>query len=403
MSRATDAEKPEPVPFGKPSLGVAEEDAVLRVMRSGWLTTGSECRSFEQEFARAVDMPHAIAVSSATAGLHLALEAAGVKPGDRVVTTPLTFAATAEVICSLGADPVFADIDPDTGNISAERAAHAVEQSQAAALIPVHLGGLTCQMQPLQAIASGYRCSLIEDAAHSFPGGDEHGYAGTQSDFGVYSFYANKTITTGEGGMVVTRDTAAARRMQLLRNHGIDRDVWHRFTDTRASWRYDITAAGFKYNMPDLAAAIGRVQLGKARELQQKRRAIANRYLNELRDCEFLQLPPDAPDHSYHLFQIRLRTGILSIDRDEFINRLQQQGIGTSVHYIPLHIMSYYRDRYDLKPSDFPHALDWYERCISLPIYPDLEDSQIDRILDAVRGIGRSCLKGLTASSNRQA
>ncbi len=387
MSRATDTENDD-IPFGRPCIGAEEEQAVLRVLRSGWLTTGRECSSFEAEFAEMVGVPHAVAVSSATAGLHLALEAFGIGPGDRVVTTPLTFAATGEVICALGAEPVFADIDPQTGNICPAAAAEAIARSKAKALIPVHMGGLTCDMEGLRAAAAKHGCIIIEDAAHSLPACTSEGYAGALADAGVYSFYANKNITTGEGGMIVTGSADAAARMRLMRNHGIDREVWQRYTATRASWRYDITAAGFKYNMPDLAAAIGRVQLRKVHHLNAIRRTIADRYRRGFADSSFLQLPPEAADHSYHLFQIRIIPDTLKIDRDRFIMELQERGIGVSVHFIPLHTMSYYRQRFGYSPEDYPAAMNWFERCISLPIYPDLKESQVERIITAVNIIG---------------
>lgn len=387
MNHATDQND---IPFGRPSLGAEEEEAALRVLRSGWLTTGKECAAFEHEFAEMVGVPHAIAVSSATAGLHLALEACGVTRGDAVVTTPLTFAATAEVICALGAHPVFADIEPHTGNIDPEKAAAAMQQHSARAVIPVHLGGLRCSMEKLQAAAETCAARIVEDAAHSFPANIDGQYSGTSGDAGVYSFYANKTITTGEGGMIVTHNDDYARRIKIMRMHGIDRDVWQRFTETRASWRYDVVEPGYKYNLPDLLAAIGRIQLKKAHQLHAARQSIAEHYRQGLKDAAFLELPPAAAEHSYHLFQIRLHTDRLRISRDEFIHQLQKSGISASVHYIPLHIMSCYAQRMGLHPQDYPAALEWYERCISLPIYPDLEYSQVERIIDTVLKIGRS-------------
>ncbi|GAB6091131.1 DegT/DnrJ/EryC1/StrS family aminotransferase [Spirochaeta dissipatitropha] len=383
----------EQIPFGKPCLGTEEEEAVLRIMRSGWLTTGSECALFEQEFAELVGVPYAIAVSSATAGLHLALEACGIGPGDAVVTSTLTFAATAEVICSLGARPVFADIDPETANICPEAAEKAIVETRAKALIPVHMGGLGCDMTALKRIAKHHNCSIIEDAAHSLPACEAGRYSGTDGDVGVYSFYANKTMTTGEGGMIVCRDKRLAERMKLLRMHGIDRDVWKRYTDSTASWRYDITAAGYKYNLPDMLAAVGRIQLKKVHSMQAERARIAAAYSHAFADCSWLALPPvplsgEQTAHSWHLYQIRLTASDAEVRRDEFIQKLQAEGIGVSVHFIPLHTMTYYRDLLGYREQDFPAAMNWFHRCISLPVYPDLADSQLQRIILTVRRIG---------------
>ncbi len=384
------ADNAAPIPFARPSIGREEEEAVLRVLRSGWLTTGAECSAFEKEFATMTGAKHCLAVNSATSGLHLALLASGLKAGDAVVTTPLTFAATAEVICAIGAKPVFADIDPRTANIDPQEAEQKIRESGAKALIPVHMGGLTCPMAELREIAQRNNCVLIEDAAHSLPAQQNGTYAGCFGDIGVYSFYANKTITSGEGGMLVTERDDIAQRVRRLRMHGIDRDVWQRFTDQKASWQYDVTEAGYKYNLPDVLAAIGRVQLQKAHTFRDKRAAIAQVYLDELAEADFLELPPQAEKHSWHLFQIRLLLDRLSISRNEFIHRLQQEGIGVSVHYIPLHTMTYYQRHWDYKESDFPHTMDWYSRCISLPIYPDLTRNQQKRIIDTVLRIGKN-------------
>ncbi len=378
------------IPYSRPSLGTEEEEAVLRVLRSGWLTTGAECARFEEEFRSMTGADHAIAVSSATAGLHLSLLAAGIKAGDFVVTTPLTFVATTETIIAAGAKPVFADINPDTGNICPKSIAAILKKCSAKAILPVHFGGLSCPMKEIMALADQYGCAVIEDAAHSFPAHDDSGYAGTHGTTGVYSFYANKTITCGEGGMIVTADEKIARQLRLLRMHGIDRDVWQRFTSTSASWQYDVTAAGYKYNLPDVLAAIGREQLKKAHAMHARRVAIAKQYRQGFGACDFLDLPPHAPSNSYHLFQIRINPEKLKIGRDDFIAALQAKGIGVSVHYIPLHTMSYYREMDHYQPQDLPAALNWFERCISLPIYPDLSDKEVSRIIEAVIGTGQN-------------
>ena len=385
MSRNTD----DRIPFHRPSIGREEEEAVLRVLRSGWLTTAGEARAFEAELGAAVGSAHAISVNSATSGLHLALEAVGVRPGGQVITTPYTFTATAEVIRYLGADPVFVDVGPEDLNIDPAGIERALERARdVQAILPVHIGGHPCEMGRINEIAASAGAPVIEDAAHGFPGTCDGRSIGTLGTIGVYSFYATKTITTGEGGMIVTDDSELARRMAIMRMHGIDREVWDRHTSARPAWRYEVVEAGFKYNMPDILAAIGREQLRKARAFLDERRRIAGAYAAMLADCDYLDLPPPSPTGSHHLYVIRLRTGTLAIDRDEFIRRLAELGVGTSVHYIPLHLMPYYRDRYRLKPQDFPVSLDAYSRALSLPIYPGLSDDQVARVVEAIRTVG---------------
>jgi dTDP-4-amino-4,6-dideoxygalactose transaminase len=392
------------IPFHRPSVGVEEEQAVIRVLRSGWLTTAGEARAFEREFAAAVRSEHAIAVNSATAGLHLALEAVGVKAGGRVITTPYTFTSSAEVIRYLGADPLFVDIRPDDLNIDPTAIEEALDRKRRGAtstseddepveaIIPVHIGGQPCEMDTICELAHDAGIPVVEDAAHAFPASYGGKALGTWGECGVFSFYATKTITTGEGGMVVTDDPDLARRMSVMRLHGIDREVWDRYTARSPSWHYQVVEAGFKYNLPDLLAAIGRVQLARADSFLARRREIASAYRAMLGELHYLALPPECETGSWHLFVVRLETDRLSIGRDEFIERLAERGIGTSVHYIPLHLMPYYRDRYRLKPTDFPVSLDAYSRAVSLPIYPELTDEQVARIADAVRAVGDGAL-----------
>jgi dTDP-4-amino-4,6-dideoxygalactose transaminase len=393
MSRST-----EFIPFARPSIGREEEDAVLSVLRSGWLTTAEQALSFEREFAEETGSSHAIAVNSATAGLHLSLEALGIGPFDTVLTTPYTFTATAEVVRYLGAKLRFADIEEESLTIDPAEVEKALEETpadgrRAGAVIPVHLGGVPCRMNELLDISRRYGTALVEDAAHAFPvvyrneGGEEK-CIGTLGKTGVYSFYATKTITTGEGGMIVTDDEALAKRMRLMRLHGIDREVWNRYTDRGASWRYDVAEAGYKYNLSDAAAALGRVQLKKARAFLQRRREIAGLYLRELADLDFLILPSAPQEHAWHLFIIRIVPERLRIGRDRVISLLNEEGIGTSVHYIPLHLMSYYRRLYGFVPEDFPVSLRVYQSAVSLPIYPSLRETELERIISAVRRIG---------------
>jgi dTDP-4-amino-4,6-dideoxygalactose transaminase len=384
---------PAPIPFARPSTGIEEEAGVIAVLRSGWLTTGPVTARFEEAFARATAMPHVLALNSATAGLHLALEALGVGPGMQVLTTPYTFTATAEVVRYLGADPLFVDVEERTANIDPDRIAAALDAAaregrRVAAVMPVHVGGRACAMEAITSIAKHHGVPVIEDSAHAYPVVHRGRMLGTWGDAGVYSLYATKAITTGEGGVVVTRRDDIARRIRVMRLHGIDRDVWNRYTAANASWQYDVVAAGYKYNLTDLASAIGIAQLAKAEAFLDRRRAVARAYLAGLAACDFLELPEDVTDHGWHLFTVRLRAGRLSIDRDRFIGELQERGIGTSVHFIPLHLMTYWRERYGLKPDDFPVARRLFDAAISLPIYPSLTDEETARVVAAVREVG---------------
>jgi len=257
----------------------------------------------------------------------------------------------------------------------------------------VHVAGLPCDMEAICHLSRRYGVPVVEDAAHAFPVRVGDRWVGTDGDAGVYSFYATKPITTGEGGMVVTEREEVAKRIRVMRLHGIDRDVWNRYTEKGAGWRYDVVAPGYKYNLTDLAAAIGRVQLRKAESMLARRRLIAHRYLGAFNGLDFLVPPPQGPSHAWHLFIIRLRGNRLSIDRDSFVEELQKRGIGVSVHYIPLHVMSYYRDRYGLKPEDFPVSLAASESCISLPLYPSLTDDEVERVITAVVEVGGSHLR----------
>lgn len=375
------------IPFHRPSLGAEEEAAVIAVMRSGWLTTAGEAQAFEQEFAQAVGVEHAIAVNSATAGLHLALEAVGTGPGDLVVTTPYTFTATAEVIRYLGADPLFVDVLPEDLTIDPAAVAVACRtHDRVRAILPVHFGGHPCRMEALTAVAREHGVPLIEDAAHAFPARSSGQALGTFGTCGVFSFYATKTITTGEGGMAVTNDETVARRMRVMRLHGIDRDVWDRYTSERPSWEYDVVAPGYKYNLPDLLAAIGRVQLRKAESMRDARAAVADRYRAGLAGCDYLQLPPESDESSWHLFVIRVGEQA-GIARDTLRTRLADAGIATSLHYKPIHLFSYYRDRYRLSRDDFPVSLQAYERALSLPIYPGLGEAQCAYVCRSIREI----------------
>lgn len=378
------------VPFALPDIGEAEIAEVVDTLRSGWITTGPKARRFEEDFVAFLGEPglEALAVSSATAGLHLALEALGIGPGDEVITTTHTFTATAEVVRYLGADVVLVDVDPDTLCID-PAAVEAAITPRTRALLPVHYGGRTADMPALLALARAHGLKVVEDAAHALPATSGGALVGTLgSDATVFSFYANKTITTGEGGMVVTRDPALARRMRTMRLHGMSRDAFDRFTARVPAWYYEIVAPGFKYNLTDIAAALGLHQLRRARELRDRRADIARRY-----DAAFaglpLRLPPQATPgdlHAWHLYVPRLEAGA-PCDRDALIERLFAAGIGCSVHYIPLHLQPYWRDRYGLQAEQFPHSQAAYQASFSLPIWPGMSGQQVQRVIDAVQAV----------------
>lgn len=369
------------IPFSRPVLGEAEEQAVLEVMRSGWLTTGKVAAAFEQEFAAYVGVPHALAVNSATAGLHLALEALGVGPGDVCAVPDYTFTATAEVARYLGADVVFVD-SGNTPNLDLDRLERILQTRTIKVVLPVHFAGEPVDWERLTALRDRYGFLIVEDAAHAIPAKIPRGYLGTLGDIGVYSFYANKNMTTGEGGMIVTRDEAWAKRMRVMRLHGIDRDAFARFTSATSSWEYAVVAPGFKYNLTDLAAAIGRVQLTRAEAFLRDRQALVKRYLANLAGVPGLELPAWRDDHAWHVFSPLLPPGV---DRAEFMRRLAAAGVGASVHYTPLHRMPYWRDRYGLKDDDFPRADARFWRTVSLPLYPALTTGQVDRVCAVVR------------------
>jgi len=374
------------LPFAIPDIGEEEIKEVLDSLRSGWLTTGPKTKRFEEDFATfAGDGTEAIAVNSATAGLHLALEAVGIGPGDEVVTTPYTFTSTAEVVRYLGADPVFVDIDPLTFNIDASKIEAAITP-RTKAIIPVHFAGLACDMDAILTIARKHGLKVVEDAAHALPTTCNGRLIGSlDSDATVYSFYATKTITTGEGGMVVVRDPEVAKRCRIMRLHGISRDAFDRYTSTKPSWHYEVVAPGCKYNMTDIAASLGIHQLKKAWGFQKKREAMAARYDETFRNLPMI-LPPHAPSgdmHAWHLYVIRL-TNDIPVTRDRFIELMAEKGVGCSVHFIPLHLHPYWRDRYNLKPEDFPNALKAYEGAVSLPLFTKMTNDDQQNVIDSV-------------------
>ena len=378
------------LPFALPELGEEEIAEVVDTLRSGWITTGPKARRFEQAFAAFLNEPEieCIAVNSATAGLHLALEALGIGPGDEVITTTHTFTATAEVVRYLGADVVLVDIDPATLNIDPKLVEAAITP-RTRAIIPVHYAGLAADMLAILDIARRHGLRVVEDAAHALPTTLERELIGTMgSDATVFSFYANQTMTTGEGGMLVTRNAALAKRAKVMRLHGMNRDAFDRFTATVPSWYYEIVAPGFKYNLTDIAAALGIHQLKRLPGFQIKREQIAQAYNTAFADLP-LVLPPLAIEgdvHSWHLYVLRLGDDF-DMARDVFIERMYAAGIGCSVHYIPLHQHPYWRERYGLTPEQFPHSQKAFERMLSIPLYTAMSDADVQRVIAAVRSI----------------
>jgi perosamine synthetase len=378
------------LPFALPDTDEAEVHAVAEVIRSGWLTTGSRVRAFEAAFAELVGARHAVAVSSCTAALHLALEAVGVGPGDRVVTTPYTFAATAEVIRYMGAHPVFVDVCPDTLNLDPVQVAAVLQRERVAAIMPVHIAGEPCDMAALLDLARlAGDIPIIEDAAHALPSRIGARMIGSMSRITCFSFYATKTLSTGEGGMITTDDDAVAERCRIMSLHGISRDAWKRYT-SEGSWRYEILAPGFKYNLTDIAAALGLVQLGKLDVMWRRRAEIAGRYDRAFASHPELQLPArtQANQHAWHLYMLRVDNDRLTGGRDAFVEELRKHNIGASVHFIPLHLHPYYRDTYRYAPSDFPIANREFLREVSLPIYSRMSDRDVDDVIAAVLACG---------------
>jgi len=377
------------LPFALPCLGEEEINEVVDTLRSGWLTSGPKTKRFEEEFAEFIGSPYALAINSGTAGLHLALAAIGIQAGDLVITTPYTFTATAEVMRYLGADPLFVDINPNTFNIDTEQlAATLAKEPRVKAIIPVHFGGQACEMETILALAQNYQLQVVEDAAHALPTRYQGRLIGSWGDLTAFSFYVTKTLATGEGGMLVTANPAYAERIRLLRLHGINRDVFNRATGKNPAWYYEVLAAGFKYNMTDVTAAIGIHQLRKAETFWQRRTQIAAQYTQGLSHLP-LQVPYVHPHsiHAWHLYVIQLQLEKLTIDRDSFIEKMTEAGIGTSVHFIPLHIQPYWRNQYAFKPTDFPVALKVYQQAVSLPIYPSMTDEEVARVIATIRKI----------------
>ncbi len=380
------------VPFFKASIGKEEEEAVLSVLKSGWITTGKEALAFEEEFAKKVGSPYALAVNSNTSGMILAMEACGVCKGKAVITTPYTFVSTATSARHLGADVYFADIEEDTYSIdpvSIENILKSPRGKNVVAIVPVHIAGNVCNMGAIMDLAKKYNVKVIEDCAHSFPSKSKWGYAGTIGDAGVFSFYATKTITTAEGGMVTAKDGELVKRMTTMRLHGMDRAAWDRYTSPKASWVYDIVAPGYKFNLPDILAALGRVQLRRADEFDSKRKEHVNFYNQALGKLDFVKLPPTSEGNAWHLYLMRLDLSKLDCDRDTFAKEMQDAGLGISMHFIPLFHFSYWKSLYpDFCESAFPHAQKQYSQTISIPLWPDMTEEMRELVVSVIKEIG---------------
>lgn len=391
--------QPAFIPFNLPSIGQEEIDEVVATLRSGWLTTGPRTAQFERDFGAYVGSPRALAVNSCTAGLHLAVAALGIGPGDEVITSPLTFCATVNVILHVGATPVLADVGAD-GNIDPALIPERITD-RTRALIPVHLAGLPCDMEALWTLARRHRLFVIEDAAHAVgtyyrgrPIGAGNATWGPCSDAVAFSFYATKNLTTGEGGMVTTHDGALAETMRTLCLHGISRDAWNRYGDG-GNWHYEVLAAGFKYNLSDIQSAIGLHQLRKLERFIEIRTKYAQIYHRALADVEEIELPPDDDScrHSWHLYMLRLRLEQLNLDRAAFIRALSRKNIGASVHFIPISLHPFFQQHAGRPANQCPRALALYERLVSLPLYPAMSEGQVEYVAASVRDIAREARK----------
>jgi perosamine synthetase len=377
------------LPFHVPDISEDEIQSVVETLRSGWLTTGAKVRQLEEDFAKYVTCRHAVAVNSGTAALHLALDAIGIKEGDEVIVPTMTFAATAEVVLYFKARPVLVDCRQDTFNIDPEKIEKAIS-SRTKAIIPVHFGGQPCDMDQILEIAREYKLKVIEDAAHALPARYQGKMVGTIGDITCFSFYATKPITTGEGGMITTENDEYADRMRIMSLHGISKDAWKRYT-ANGSWYYEILYPGYKYNLTDIAAAIGLGQLKKCDRFWEARKRIAAMYDEGFADLPEIRRPLCQPEveHAWHLYVIQLELERLRISRSEFVEALKKENIGTSVHFMPLHLHPFYRNTFGYKPQDFPNASAVFERIVSLPIYPRMTEADVEGVITAVTDIVR--------------
>ena len=369
------------IPFSRPWIDETEIEAVSQVLESKWISTGARVREFERAFAEFLGVKHAIAVSSCTAALHLSLVVTGIGVSDEVITTPYTFTATAEAIRYVGAKPVFVDINPETLNIDITNIEAAITP-RTKAIMPVHIAGLPCDMEALLDICHRHNLVLIDDAAHAIPVEYKGQYIGNLGDLSAFSFYANKNMTTGEGGMITTNDDTHAETLRTMRLHGIDKDAWAR-QSKRSIWRYDITSEGYKYNMTDIQAAMGLCQLmklNKQHERRQKFTEIYNTDLQKFTEIKTPFVPENTKEHAWHLYIIQLQ----SVNRDDFVESLRDENIECSVHYIPLHFFQFYQKKYGYNVGDFPNAEEVFEGVVSLPLHPGLTESDVSVVINAI-------------------
>ena len=373
------------VPFFVPSFSKEEEDALMRILHSGWLTTAGETKEFEKEFASFINVKYALACNSASSALILAMDSVGCRQGKKILTSPYTFISTATSALHLGGEVVYADVEEASYNIDSNMIEEKLKyEKDIVAIVPIHIAGNVCNMKDISFLAKKYNVAIIEDAAHAFPSRTKDGYAGTLGDIGVFSFYATKTITTGEGGMLCTNDDTIAKRVTSMRSHGMDRTAWDRYTAKNASYVYNIIDAGWKFNMPDILSCIGRVQLKKANDFLQKRTSIAKRYNEAFASCDAIVLPPDGYGNAWHLYFLRINYDMLKINRDEFFCTLQNEGLGVSVHFIPHFEFSFIKNRYALDRKDFPQSYKKFSQTISLPFYPSMKDDDIEYVIETV-------------------
>ena len=377
------------LPFSPPTIGEEEIQEVVDTLRSTWISTGPKTKRFESEFASFLGAPGALALNSCTAALHTALKTLGVGPGDEVITTPMTFTASVNVIEHVGARPVLVDVEPDTLNIDPRRVAAAITP-RTRVLLPVHYAGHPADLDALRGLAGAHNCAIVEDAAHALPASYKGRLIGSEGNPVAFSFYATKNLTTGEGGMLAA-DPEFLAQARVISLHGMSRDAWKRY-DAGGSWFYEVLLPGFKYNMTDIQAALGLWQLRKLEGFQRRRREVVRQYDRAFAAEPALELPVTRPDveHAWHLYVLRLRPDALTIGRDRFIQELTERNIGTSVHFIPIHLHPYYRDKYGFAPDSFPVAYDNYRRMLSLPLNPGLSDRDVGDVIDAVLDVVRS-------------
>lgn len=375
------------IPFYRTPVTASQTRAVTEILKSGWLTTGTACHELERRIAEYIGVKYAVGVNSCTAGLHLALIVAGVKPGDEVITTPYTFVASAEAIVHAGAKPVFADIDGETFNLSSSSTSARIN-SKTKAIMPVHIAGLPCDIDSFRQLARRHNLRVVHDAAHAIGAEYRGRKIGSIPDITCFSFYATKNITTGEGGMITTSNNRWADRLRVLRLHGMDKQAWKRYQKS-GSWYYEVKELGYKYNLADLNASIGLAQLDEFEKMQMKRTRVARWYDEALADVDEVSIPPrdDHSVHAWHLYIIRIDPARLTINRDEVIRQMSKAGVDCGVHFIPLFLQPHYRKTYGLKAKDFPNAHRLYKRVITLPFFPGISKAEVVEVVRRLKKI----------------